>query len=78
MTELEVRPCRDEWALAAGQRLGDPRLLQQYTLDMDYNEYEAHASTTAWCRSAALIVRPPSFHSLTLCHSSSMHIFHSG
>jgi hypothetical protein len=45
----------DEWALAAGQRLGDPRLLQQYTLDMDYNEYEAHASTTAWCRSAALI-----------------------
>ncbi|GAQ79941.1 Zinc finger RING-CH-type domain containing protein [Klebsormidium nitens] len=44
----------DDWALA-GQRLSDPRLLHQYTLDVDYNEYEGHASTTAWCRSAALI-----------------------
>lgn len=49
--------CRDDWALA-GQRLSDPRLLHQYTLDVDYNEYEGHASTTAWCRSAALIVSP--------------------
>eukprot|EP00243_Klebsormidium_subtile_P001621 TRINITY_DN12928_c0_g1_i1.p1 TRINITY_DN12928_c0_g1~~TRINITY_DN12928_c0_g1_i1.p1 ORF type:complete len:302 (-),score=45.53 TRINITY_DN12928_c0_g1_i1:315-1220(-) len=44
----------DDWALA-GQRLSDPRLLHQYTLDVDYNEYDGHASTTAWCRSAALI-----------------------